>query len=238
MSKTILLVHGAWVTPHSWANFKQLFETKGYTVVVPPWPFMDKPVGELQRHPDPRLAGQTIKGLVDHFEAQIRALPVPPHPDGALFRRTDRPNASRPRVGRGRRGHRRGATSWRAPERGRGAFRAADPVSLAWMESHPVDVVQELLEDICQHTCCGRATNNLRATDCSGARAHLFPSGTRHRQRGPFQESQAPSATSRGCRRGPHGYGFHGSRHASKAQSCTKPDGHGVVSFTEPLAHR
>lgn len=78
MSKTILLVHGAWVTPRSWANFKQLFEAKGYTVVVPPWPFMDKPAGELQRHPNPGLARQTIKGLVDYFEAQIRALPTPP----------------------------------------------------------------------------------------------------------------------------------------------------------------
>jgi pimeloyl-ACP methyl ester carboxylesterase len=51
---------------------------KDYTVVVPAWPHMDKPVHMLRHHPDPRLATQTIKGLVDYFEAQIRALPAAP----------------------------------------------------------------------------------------------------------------------------------------------------------------
>jgi len=78
MAKTILLVHGAWVTTECWANFKSWLEAKGYTVVVPAWPYMDKPAEELRRNPDPRLVKQTIKGLVDHFEAQIRALPTPP----------------------------------------------------------------------------------------------------------------------------------------------------------------
>lgn len=78
MSKTILLVHGAWVTTNCWTNFKNLLEAKGHEVVVPAWPYMDKPVEALRRDPDPRLAQQTIKGLVDYFEAQIRALPTPP----------------------------------------------------------------------------------------------------------------------------------------------------------------
>ncbi len=46
--------------------------------MVPAWPYVDKSVAELRRHPDPRLAKQTIKGLVDYFEEQIRALPTPP----------------------------------------------------------------------------------------------------------------------------------------------------------------
>jgi pimeloyl-ACP methyl ester carboxylesterase len=78
MSKTILLVHGAWVTTSCWNNFKNLLEAKGHEVVVPAWPYVDKSVAELRRNPDPRLAKQTIKGLVDYFEAQIRALPTPP----------------------------------------------------------------------------------------------------------------------------------------------------------------
>jgi len=78
MSKTILLVHGAWVTTSSWTNFKTLLEAKGHKVVVPAWPYVGKAVEELRRHPDPRLANQTIKGLVDYFEEQIRALPAPP----------------------------------------------------------------------------------------------------------------------------------------------------------------
>jgi len=78
MSKTILLVHGAWVTTNCWTNFRDLFEAKGHKVVVPAWPYLDQPVEELRRHPDPRLAKLTIKNLVDHFEEQVRALPAPP----------------------------------------------------------------------------------------------------------------------------------------------------------------
>jgi len=78
MSNTVLLVHGAWVTPSCWANFKTLLEAKGQKVLVPAWPYMDKSVPELRRDPDPRLAMQTIKGLVDHFEMHIRALETPP----------------------------------------------------------------------------------------------------------------------------------------------------------------
>ncbi|MGB6310832.1 MAG: alpha/beta hydrolase [Steroidobacteraceae bacterium] len=78
MSKTILLVHGAWVTPDCWTNFRTLIEAKGHQVVVPAWPYMDRPVGELRHNPDSRLAKQTIKGLVDYFEEQILALPTPP----------------------------------------------------------------------------------------------------------------------------------------------------------------
>jgi len=78
LSKTILLVHGAWVTPDCWTNFRTLIEAKGHQVVVPAWPYMDRHAEELRHNPDSRPAKQTIKGLVDYFEAQIRALPTPP----------------------------------------------------------------------------------------------------------------------------------------------------------------
>jgi pimeloyl-ACP methyl ester carboxylesterase len=78
MSKTILLVHGAWVTTHCWSGFREFFEEEGYTVVVPAWPYMDRPVEALKRNPDPRIAALTIKDLVDHFEKHIRSLPEAP----------------------------------------------------------------------------------------------------------------------------------------------------------------
>ena len=37
MSKTIMLVHGAWVTTDCWASFRDFFEAKGHRVIVPPW---------------------------------------------------------------------------------------------------------------------------------------------------------------------------------------------------------
>lgn len=78
MSKTIMLVHGAWVTPDCWTDFRKFFENRGHNVVVPPWPYMDRPVEVLQRNPDPRMAALTIKDLVDHFETLIRTMPEPP----------------------------------------------------------------------------------------------------------------------------------------------------------------
>ena len=78
MSKTIVLVHGAWVTPDCWDRFRKFFENRGHKVVAPPWPYMERPVEALQRDPDPRMATLTIKDLVDHFEAHVGSLPEPP----------------------------------------------------------------------------------------------------------------------------------------------------------------
>ncbi len=78
MRKTFLLIHGAWVTPACWQDFRSLLERHGHACLVPPWPFMDRPVEALRRAPDPALARLTIKDLVDHFDRLIRALPEPP----------------------------------------------------------------------------------------------------------------------------------------------------------------
>ncbi|MBB6243845.1 alpha/beta hydrolase [Rhodanobacter sp. MP1X3] len=78
MSKTIMLIHGAWVTTASWTHFRCLYEEQGYRVVVPAWPYLDQPVEYLRQQPDPRLADITIRDLVDYFEQQIRTLPEPP----------------------------------------------------------------------------------------------------------------------------------------------------------------
>ena len=78
MSKTIMLIHGAYVTPDCWASFRQHYENQGRTVIVPAWPHFDRPVAELQHNPDPRIAALTIKDLVDHYDRLIRALPKPP----------------------------------------------------------------------------------------------------------------------------------------------------------------
>lgn len=78
MKKTIMLIHGAWVTPDCWENFRTYFEGKGHTCIVPAWPHMNRSVSELRKSPDPQLKHTTIKSLVDHYEIQIKALPEPP----------------------------------------------------------------------------------------------------------------------------------------------------------------
>ena len=78
LSKTVMLVHGAWVTPNCWEKFRRRYEARGYRVIVPSWPFIDRPVHELQKSPDPRLADMTIKNLVDHFQHEMQTLPEAP----------------------------------------------------------------------------------------------------------------------------------------------------------------
>lgn len=73
-----MFIHGAWVTPACWDNFKSLYESRGIRCVAPAWPHLDKPISELKKGIDPRFALLTIKTLVDHYAALIETLPYPP----------------------------------------------------------------------------------------------------------------------------------------------------------------
>jgi pimeloyl-ACP methyl ester carboxylesterase len=89
MSKTVMLIHGAWLSPLSWEGFRERYEARGYTVIAPSWPYDERPVPELQRDPRPELAKVGIKDVVDHYEKEIRKLDAPPiligHSFGGLF---------------------------------------------------------------------------------------------------------------------------------------------------------
>lgn len=71
MQKTILFIHGAWVTPLCWSNFRSFFEAEGYRCLAPAWPYVGA-------NPDPRLAKTTVKDLVDFYASEIRQLAEPP----------------------------------------------------------------------------------------------------------------------------------------------------------------
>lgn len=89
MSRTIVLIHGAWMNPESWAPFKAHFEARGYVVLAPAWPFDDRPVAELKAAPNPALASVGVPEIVNHYASVIQALPQPPiligHSFGGLF---------------------------------------------------------------------------------------------------------------------------------------------------------
>ncbi|MDB5826220.1 MAG: hypothetical protein JWQ73_440 [Variovorax sp.] len=89
MSRTIVFIHGAWVTPACWDRFKQRYEARGYTCIAPAWPYDDRPVDELKRGADQRLADIGIEDIVGSYERVIRSLPEPPilvgHSFGGLF---------------------------------------------------------------------------------------------------------------------------------------------------------
>ena len=89
MSKTIVLIHGAWLNSRSWDAFKARYEARGFTVLAPDWPFDDRSPEDLRRSPDPRLARTGQKAIIDHYDRLIRALPEAPiligHSLGGVF---------------------------------------------------------------------------------------------------------------------------------------------------------
>src|SRR5262245_57328657 len=88
MSRTILFIHGGWVTPACWAPFVSFFEARGYTCLAPAWPGKDRPVEAIRADPSP-LVGLGIAEIVDHYERIVRSLEEPPiligHSFGGLF---------------------------------------------------------------------------------------------------------------------------------------------------------
>jgi pimeloyl-ACP methyl ester carboxylesterase len=74
---TIVLIHGMWMTPKSWAGWIRHFERRGFRVLAPAWPGLEVEVDALRADPTP-LATLTTKQIVDHYETIIRALPTPP----------------------------------------------------------------------------------------------------------------------------------------------------------------
>jgi pimeloyl-ACP methyl ester carboxylesterase len=78
MGNTIVFIHGAWLTARSWENFTPYFEQKGYTCVLPEWPYRDASVEELRENTSPELAEIGVTELTDHFAAIVKAMPEPP----------------------------------------------------------------------------------------------------------------------------------------------------------------
>ena len=78
MSTTVMFIHGAWLTPAAWDLFRGRFEQRGFRTVAPAWPYEDVPIEQLRREASPGVRTLTIKQIVDHYAAKMRALPERP----------------------------------------------------------------------------------------------------------------------------------------------------------------
>lgn len=78
MSKTIVLIHGAWLNSRSWEQVKARYEARGYTVLAPDWPLDEGEPAALRARPHPKLGALGQREIVAHYEAIIRALPEAP----------------------------------------------------------------------------------------------------------------------------------------------------------------
>jgi hypothetical protein len=50
---TIVLIHGFWVTPRSWEDWKARYESRGYRVLTPAYPGFEVEVEALNADPTP-----------------------------------------------------------------------------------------------------------------------------------------------------------------------------------------
>jgi pimeloyl-ACP methyl ester carboxylesterase len=69
----LMLIHGAWLSSRSWDPFAEYFRERGYDVSAPEWPRKQGDVEEL-REATEAIEGLGLTEIVDHYEAQIRAL--------------------------------------------------------------------------------------------------------------------------------------------------------------------
>ena len=74
---TIVLVHGFWVTPRSWEDWKAHYEGRGFTVIAPAYPGFEVEVEALNADPTP-IEKVTFPEVIAHFESVIDALDRPP----------------------------------------------------------------------------------------------------------------------------------------------------------------
>jgi pimeloyl-ACP methyl ester carboxylesterase len=76
-SKTIVLVHGLWVTPRSWEKWIGRYTQRGYKVLAPAYPGLEVEVEALNADPSP-IEALTVPAVVEHYESVIGELAEQP----------------------------------------------------------------------------------------------------------------------------------------------------------------
>ena len=78
-SKTIVFIHGMYMTPLCWEHWLDAFQAKGYRCIAPAWPGRDRSVEELRKsHPDPQLGRLTLRRVIEHYASLIPMLEEKP----------------------------------------------------------------------------------------------------------------------------------------------------------------
>ena len=77
-SKTIVFVHGLFVNPKSWSEWKTYFESKGYTCYIPANPFHEGSPADLRTSINPKLPKVGFEDVVNNIIKLIDSLPEKP----------------------------------------------------------------------------------------------------------------------------------------------------------------
>ena len=85
---TVVLVHGFWVTPRSWEQWVEHYESKGLRVIAPAYPGFEVEVEALTADTTP-IEQVTVPQIIEHLEAVVGELESPPiimgHSAGGVF---------------------------------------------------------------------------------------------------------------------------------------------------------
>ncbi|WP_307160954.1 alpha/beta hydrolase [Streptomyces rishiriensis] len=71
-TKPIVLIHGLWLTPHSWQPWIDRYSAQGHTVHAPAWPGISELHEPVDRDRVP--AGLGVREIADHYERFVRTL--------------------------------------------------------------------------------------------------------------------------------------------------------------------
>ncbi|MBI3733497.1 MAG: alpha/beta hydrolase [Chloroflexi bacterium] len=78
-TKTIVLIHGMYMTPLCWEQWVNRYRARGYECLAPAWPGRDKPISTLREsHPDPQLSQLTLSAVVESLASAIKTLKEKP----------------------------------------------------------------------------------------------------------------------------------------------------------------
>jgi pimeloyl-ACP methyl ester carboxylesterase len=72
----VVLIHGLWLTPHSWRGWVDRYTRLGHQVYAPAWPGVSEFDDPLDHDKAPADIG--VREVADHYEAFVRELPEPP----------------------------------------------------------------------------------------------------------------------------------------------------------------
>jgi pimeloyl-ACP methyl ester carboxylesterase len=84
----VVLIHGLWLLPSSWANWAEMFHHAGYAPLTPDWPGDPATVAEARANPQV-FAKTSLRQIADHTAEIIDALDTKPvimgHSTGGLL---------------------------------------------------------------------------------------------------------------------------------------------------------
>ena len=75
--RTVVLIHGLWMTPLSWEHWIARYRDEGVNVLAPAWPRMEGDVESLRRDSS-SFANLGFGEIVDHYDSIIQGLDQPP----------------------------------------------------------------------------------------------------------------------------------------------------------------